>query len=149
MWHKAALLHCMERLGQFPLPKVVFGLLIWGLKLLFGSVFRPAYGAVIVLWLADTATGFYQARVNPDQKPESRRLYHGLVKLGVYMFLLMLGHQCGLNELTMFIQAVIESFIIFTESYSVLENLQKISTLKGTQIPLLEQIMKIIQGQLN
>jgi phage-related holin len=147
MGDKELLVHFIQRLAHFPVLKISTGILLWLIKLLFGSVFRPAYSAVLILWLADTATGSYHAWANPAVKPESRRIYHGLVKLGLYLFLLLVGHQCSLAELTVFAQTVIEGFIIFTESYSILENLQQICALKGVAIPLLDQIMRTIQGR--
>ena len=149
MGDKEVLVYFLQRLAHFPVFKISTGILLWLIKLLFGSIFRPAYSAVLILWLVDTATGFYHARANPAVKPESRRIYHGLVKLGLYLFLLLVGHQCSLAELTVFAQTVIEGFIIFTESYSILENLQRICALKGVAIPLLDQIMKTIQGRFN
>ncbi|TCL76815.1 phage-related holin [Hydrogenispora ethanolica] len=146
---KAWLIHVLQRLAEFPLAKIVAGVGLWLLKLLFGPVFRPVYGTVILLWLADFGTGFYHARANPAVRPDSRRLYHGLVKLGIYLFLLILGNFCSQTELTAVIRTVIESFIILTESYSILENLQKICVLKNWPAPLLDQIMKTIQGRLN
>ncbi|TCL74254.1 holin family protein [Hydrogenispora ethanolica] len=140
--------HFMRRLGEFPLAKIVAGVGLWLLKLLFGPVFRPVYGTVILLWLADFATGFYHARANPAIVPESRRLYHGLVKLGIYLLLLILGNFCSQTELTIVIQTIIEAFIILTESYSILENIQKICVLKGWPAPLIDQIMKTIRGRL-
>ncbi len=146
---KSWIVHILQRLAEFPGAKVAAGLGLWLLKLLFGPVFRPAYSAVILLWLADFATGFYHARANPAVRPDSRRLYHGLVKLGIYLFLLVLGYLCSQTELTVFVRTVIESFIILTESYSILENLQKICALKRLSVPLLDQIMGAIQGRLN
>ena len=140
--------HFIRRLVNFPAVKILTGIFIWLLKILFGSVLRPAYGAVIILWMVDTATGFYHARVNPKIKPSSKRMRRGLVKLGLYLFLLVLGHQCSLVEMTACIQAIIESFIILTESYSVMENLEKIARLKGVEITWLERLMKVIQGEM-
>ncbi len=146
---KALLLHIWQRIVEFPMVKVLTGLGLWLLKLLFGAAFRPVYGAVIFLWLADTASGFYNAWINPAERPNSRRLYHGLVKLGTYLFLLALGYQCSQAELTLFIRAAIEGFILFTESYSILENLQAIGRAKGQELPILDQVMRAIQGRLN
>lgn len=140
-------LHFFKRLGEFPVVKLIAGIFFGLLRILFGT-FRPVYGAVILLWLADTATGFYYARANPAMKPESRRMYHGLVKLLIYLCLLSVGYQCGTVGLLAVVQGMIESFIVLTESYSVLENVQKICTLHNIDFPVLNQIMKIIQGRL-
>lgn len=149
MGDKEIVFHCLRRFSEFPAVKLTAGIFIWVAKLLFGPVFRPVYAAVICLWLCDTMTGYYYARTNPDIKPESRRMYHGLVKLAIYLFLLLLGYQCSLVEVTQFIQTVTESFVILTESYSILENLDKIAKLKQIEIPFLNRILSIIQGKLN
>jgi phage-related holin len=118
---------------------------------LFGSIFRPAYGIVGLLWVIDTATGYYHAWANPAVKPESRRMYHGIVKVAIYYFLMFLGYQigrCGVDMMVM-IQTVIEMAIILTESKSVLENLDKINTLKGWNIPLISQLLALVEGRLN
>lgn len=149
MGDKDIVIHFFQRLYEFPVIKVVAGIFLWVLQALYGTVFRPAYGIVMLLWIADTATGYYHARANPAIKPESRRMYHGLVKLAIYYGLLFLGHQFSYFSATVFIQSVIETAIILTEGYSVLENLQKIAVLKGVNIPFLDQIMGIVQGKIN
>lgn len=147
------IVHCFKRLYEAPVVKLIAGLFLWLLKLFFGSSFRPVYSAVILLWLVDFATGYYHARVNPAITPESRRLYHGLVKLAIYLGLLSLGYLCSQAELTTFVRAVIESSIILTEGYSILENLQKIIILKKIDIPgvvpILTGLMNLIQGKLD
>jgi phage-related holin len=141
--------HFFARLFEYPGTKVAAGVFLWLIQACFGSVFRPAYGVVIILWLTDTATGYYHARANPEIVPCSRRLYHGLVKLAVYYFLLFLGFQCSRLPVTSFVQTVIEAFIILTESYSICENIQKIALLHGLNFPLIEKIMAIIQGKID
>lgn len=149
MSDKEIIIHFLKRFTEFPAVKLTAGIFLWVAKLLFGPVFRPVYAAVICLWLCDTITGYYYARTNPDLKPESRKMYHGLVKLAIYLFLLLLGYQCSLVEITQFIQTIIESFVILTESYSILENLDKIAKLKNVDIPFLNRLISIIQGKLN
>ena len=139
--------HFFKRLGEYPVVKVIIGIFLGLLRILFGA-FRPVYGAVMLLWLLDTATGFYYARANPAIKPESRRMFHGLVKLLIYLILLSIGYQCGLVGLLAVVQGMIESFIVLTESYSVLENVQKICILHNINFPILDQVMKMIQGRL-
>ena len=141
--------HFFSRLFEYPAAKIAAGVFLWLVKVCFGSVFRPAYGAVMILWLADTATGYYHARTNPEIIPCSRRMYHGLVKLAIYYFLLFLGFQCSLLPATLFVQTVIEMFIILTEFYSICENLQKIALLHGLEFPLIEKLMSVIQGKID
>lgn len=144
---KELIVHFFERLYEFPTVKITCGIFLWLVKILFGSLFRPVYGVMICLWLVDTITGFYYVWTNPALKPESRKMYHGLVKLAIYLFLLFLGHQCGLVEMTVVIQTIIESFIMLTESYSIIENLDKIAKLKEVNILFLTRIMSAIQGK--
>jgi len=139
----------LQRLVEYSAVKVFLGTILWVIELCFGSIFRPAYGAVMILWLADTATGYYHARTNPEIVPCSRRMYHGLVKLAIYYFLLFLGFQCSLLPATLFVQTVIEMFIILTEFYSICENLQKIALLHGLEFPLIEKLMAVIQGKID
>ncbi len=149
MTDKEIFLHFLERIYAFPVVKAATGIFLWLVRLLYGPVFRPAYATVLLLWLTDTATGFYYARANPEVKPESRRMYHGLVKLVRYYILLFLGYQCSRAEATVFVQTVIESFILLTETYSVLENLQRICKLKGIRAPILNWVMRVIQGRID
>lgn len=139
--------HYFEQMLQNPVWKILTGLLIAVIKLMYGPIVRPAYGIVIILWLLDTATGTYHARENPAVVPESRRMYHGLVKLCVYYFLLFLGYQCSQIVLTAFLQGIMEASIILTEGYSILENIEKISALKGINIPLVKSIMGLLKGK--
>jgi phage-related holin len=140
--------HYLTQLGQHPAWKLLAGFFIGLIKLMYGPVIRPAYGVVLILWLADTATGYYYAWQNPAIVPESRRMYHGLVKLCVYYFLLFLGYQCGRIFLTAFLQGTIESAIVLTEGYSILENIERIAMLKETEIPLLKSLMKLVKGKI-
>ncbi len=140
-------IHFFKRLGEYPVVKVITGIFLGLFRILFGT-FRPVYAAVILLWLLDTATGYYYARTNPSIKPESRKMFHGLVKLLIYLVLLSIGYQCGLVGMLAVVQGMIESFIVLTESYSVLENLQKICLLHKINFPILDQVMKMIQGRL-
>jgi hypothetical protein len=140
-------IHFFQRLGEFPAIKIVAGLLIGMIRMMYGPMVRPAYCSVMMLWLADTATGYYYAWANPAIVPESRRLYHGLVKLCVYYFLLFLGYQCGQIILTAFLQGIIEGAIMLTEGYSILENIDSICVLKGIDIPILKAIIGKIKGK--
>jgi hypothetical protein len=140
-------IHFFQRLGEFPAIKIVAGFLIGMIRMMYGPMVRPAYCTVMMLWLADTATGYYYAWANPAIVPESRRLYHGLVKLCVYYFLLFLGYQCGQIILTAFLQGIIEGAIMLTEGYSILENIDSICALKGIDVPILKSIIGKIKGK--
>jgi phage-related holin len=144
---KDVIVHFFQRLAEYPCLKIALGIIVWFFRMLFGP-FRAAYGVVFLLYFADWVTGIYCARSTPGVKIESRRLFHGLVKLAIYFTLLFIGYQCGKIELFSYIQAFIETFIILTESYSILENLEKIALLKGINIPLLKPVMKLVQGKI-
>jgi hypothetical protein len=140
--------HYIAQLWQHPVWKLITGFLIAVIKLMYGPVLRPAYGIVIILWLTDTATGYYYVWRNPAIVPESRRMYHGLVKLCLYYFLLFLGYQCGQIVLTAFLQGIIEGAILLTEGYSILENIERTAALKGVEIPIVKAIMKLMKGKI-
>ncbi len=148
---KQIIVHFFEKLFENPVIKGIAGFFIWLLKLMFGTVFRPAYGVVAILWIADTITGYYHAWANPKIVPESRRMYHGLVKLSIYYSLLFLGHQIGkcATEVTGLIQTTFEVAIILTEGKSFLENLDKITRLKQMEIPLLKFFLRVVQGKID
>jgi hypothetical protein len=140
--------HYLVQLFQHPVWKLSTGFLIAVIKLMYGPVLRPAYGIVIILWLTDTATGYYYVWRNPAIVPESRRMYHGLVKLCLYYFLLFFGYQCGQIVLTAFLQGIIEGAILLTEGYSILENIERTAALKGVEIPIVKAIMKLMKGKM-
>jgi hypothetical protein len=142
------LIHFIQRLSENPAVKIAAGFLIGIVKIMYGPIMRPAYGAVIILWFLDTVTGYYYAWKNPAIVPESRRMYHGLVKLCLYYFLLFLGYQCGQIMLTAFLQGIIEGAILLTEGYSILENIEKTAELKGMEIPLVKTVMKVLKGKM-
>jgi hypothetical protein len=140
--------HYLEQLLHHPAWKLSAGFFIGLVKLMYGPIMRPAYGAVIILWFLDTVTGYYYVWKNPATVPESRRMYHGLVKLCLYYFLLFLGYQCGQIMLTAFLQGIIEGAILLTEGYSILENIEKTAELKGVEIPLVKTVMKVLKGKM-
>jgi phage-related holin len=146
------IIHFFQRLFEAPAVKVTCGIFVWLIHLMFGTVFRPAYGVVGLLWIIDTVTGYYYSWANPAIVPESRRMYHGLVKLTVYYFLMILGYQVsrmGL-KIVMVMQTTIEAAIVFTEFKSIIENLKKIGTLKKWSDPvmaLINQIAKLLEGK--
>lgn len=146
---KEAVLHFFDRLGECPAVKLIAGIFLWLGKALFGPVFRAAYGAVGVLYILDFITGYSYAWMSPQIKPDSRRMFHGLVKLLIYLLLLIVGHQATSVMFGSFIQSVIEAFVVLTEVKSILENLKTIADFKGVHIPFLDALTVMVQGKLN
>jgi hypothetical protein len=145
--------HFFQKLIEYPVVKMIAGIFIWLIHALFGTVFRPAYGIVGLLWLVDTVTGYYHAWANPAVIPESRRMYHGLVKVCIYYFLMFLGYQFASSgfEMVVMLQATIEIAIMLTEGKSILENLKKIAVLKkwpGTIVGLIDYLLGVFEGKI-
>ncbi len=143
-------IHFLQRIGEYPAVKIICGIFVWLIRFLFGAVFRPAYGIVGFLWVVDTVTGYYHAWANPAIKPESRRMYHGIVKISVYYFLMVLGYQMARSgyEMIIMIQTTIEMAIMITEGKSILENAKKIKELKGWNIPLIDLLLGLFEGKI-
>lgn len=140
--------HFFGKLFESPAVKTLTGFVIWLISIFFGD-FRPAYGIVAALVVLDSITGIYFAWVDPNQKIVSSRLRSGAAKILIYATLLSVGHICSQVNYVLFVQALIEGYIMITEVLSVLENCQKISALNGTEIPFLDKLMKFIQGKMD
>lgn len=140
--------HFFQRLGEHPTMKVIAGFFLWLTGALFGQEFRAAYGAVAILFVLDFITGYSYAWMSPEIKPSSRRMFHGAMKLLIYILLLMVGYQVSSVTFGALIQSVIESFVVLTEAKSVLENIKKIADLKGVELPFLDSLVKIVEGKI-
>jgi hypothetical protein len=80
-------------------------------------------------------------------------MYHGLVKLTIYYFLMFLGFQLARTgfDMVVMLQTTIEIAIMLTESKSILENTKKIATLKrwpGSLVGLIDFLLGIFEGRL-
>lgn len=139
----------VEKLLDNPVIKIPAGFFLYVLRFLFGSVFRAAYGAVAVLFIADFVTGYSYAWMNPEISPDSRKMFHGLIKLLIYAGLLFVGHQVSVVQFGALLQSTFEMMIVLTEAKSVLENLQKIAKFKNVEIPLLDMLIALVQGKID
>lgn len=138
-----------EKILDNPVIKILAGFFLWVLRFLFGPVFRPAYGAVAMLFIGDTITGYSYARMNPEITPNSRKMFHGLIKLLIYAGLLFIGNQVSVVRFGSLLQSTIEMMIVITEGISILENIKKIANLKGLDIPFLNILILLFRGKLD
>lgn len=139
--------HFFEKLLQYPGIKIVAGFFLWALHLCFGNEMRTAYITIPILCFVDFLTGYYHAWANPAITPTSAKLRAGLTKILVYGSILLVSYQFSKFPIIAFLQGIIEASIILTEGYSVLENVEKITVLKGIDIPILKAIMAKIKGK--
>lgn len=137
-----------EKLIDNPVIKIPAGFFLYTFRFLFGPV-RAAYGAVAILFIADFITGYSYAWMNPEINPDSRKMFHGLIKLFIYAGLLFVGHQVSVVQFGALLQSTFEMMIVLTEAKSVLENLQKIAKFKNVEIPLLDILIALVQGKID
>jgi hypothetical protein len=64
---------------------------------------------------------------------------------------MFLGYQFASSgfEMMVMIQTTIEMAIMLTEGKSILENIKKIADLKGWNIALINQALKLVEGKLS
>ena len=139
----------LQKIVESPTIKVLAGFFLWFLRLMYGPVFRPAYGAVAMLFIGDTITGYSYARMNPEITPNSRKMFHGLIKILIYAGLLFIGNQVSVVRFGSLLQSTVEMMIVITEGISILENIKKIANLKGLDIPFLNILILLFRGKLD
>jgi phage-related holin len=145
-----AVLHFFKRLFDAPLAKGILAAILAIARVCLGATMRPAYTAILVLWLADWATGTIRAWVDPDDTIKSRRWYHALIKLWLYLILMLVGYQVSRIEIIFVgaaLQSVIEGAVIGTEALSVCENLDLLGKLAGIDIPIIAQLVQFLRGK--
>ena len=103
---------------------------------------------ILVFVILDFILGYGHAWMNPKIRPDSRKMFHGIVKLLVYSCLLIAGYQTTFLLGGTLFQSIIEAYIGLTEFKSVLENIQKICVLKNIDIPFLSSIINKVDGKI-
>ena len=141
--------HFVQKLIEFPAVKVVCGVFVGLIHLMFGTVFRPAYGTVFLFVSADTVLGYWYAWSNPSITPQSNGIRRVAVKFIIYYGLMAIGHRLALSgfDTLIMIQMVFESIIILTELKSILENVKKLKDLKRWNVPLVDQLLAWVEGK--
>jgi phage-related holin len=132
------------KLFHSPWWKVAGALLLSLTQALFGN-YRPAILGIAILYALDWALGLGFA-IN-QHEVESKRLLRGAVKAIIYGNLLIIGAQVGKTILGGWLLGVIDSYIILTESVSILENLDKWAHLYGMDLPFLDRMVLYLRQQ--
>ena len=146
---KEVTVHFLNELKEQPFIKIILGFSLAVLKVLFGPTFKGVYAAVLILYVIDFCFGYGHAWLNPKIKPDSRKMFHGLIKLLIYMALLIVGYQISHVLFGVFIQSIIEAFIVLTETKSIFENMKLIADLKGLDIPFLNILINKVDGKMD
>ena len=141
--------HFFQRLWETPWIKALGVVCAWFYHFMFGE-YRPAFEAVLVLWMLDWISGTVAAWLSPKDHVRSRRWWHSLVKLSIYLGLLCVGHQLTRVSILFvgtFLQGLLEGSIIATEALSVLENADRLGRIYGVEIPAVSPLIKFIRGR--
>lgn len=133
----------IAKVWQYPAVKFCVGAVLGLSKLLFG-VYRPAYGAVLVLFGLDFLLGFGWAL--RYEGADSHKGLRGISKLLVYGVLLIVGRQLSIIPVIgPVISGMIDGLIMLTEGISVLEKIDKWGTSCGREIALVKPILALLQ----
>ena len=122
-----------------------------------GAFFSTMFGAITpimvtigILLILDFLTGITKAIVKKDI--ESRVMKKGIVKIGTYAVILIIGHRLSLlkeNEIvgiiTEFIANGMYLMIVLTESISCLENVEEVCEKYKIDIPVIRVLAKILK----
>jgi hypothetical protein len=127
-----------------------FGVLYSILCFIFGGdIYLQAVAGVTILWLLDFITGYGHARMNPAIIPESKKVRASLYKLLFYLVLLSAGRICTFFSVTTFVYGLILGGIVYTEVFSIGENIEKMAKLKNVNLPFVALILRILRGRYN
>lgn len=137
-----------KRLMEAPFWKVVFGLFMGLVQMLFGDIMRPVLLSIGFLWFWDAVTGLRYARANPKITPNSRRMRMGVYKLGFYIILVSVGHLCTAHPLTSWLSGIIYGVIMVTEVWSIFENIDDYCRLQGREIKFIRVILNLLRGRI-
>lgn len=145
-----ALRHYLARLVETPGIKAVVALVVWLFHLLYGPSPWGMLSPIITLWMLDWASGTLAAWCDPGTPVKSRRWWHALLKIGVYMLLLAGARQMGSVKLVfvgLALQSLIEGLILATEGKSLIENLARLNELWSLGMNWLVDIAKFLEGK--
>jgi phage-related holin len=134
----------LAKLVHSPGWKVVGAIFLACVQALFGD-YRPALLSIFILYVTDWVLGLSYA-IN-QHEVESNRLLRGAIKAVIYGNLLIVGAQLGKTLLGTWLLGVIDSYILLTESVSVLEKLDKWARRYGVELPFLGRLIKYLRQQ--
>ncbi len=124
----AAVKHYLVRLLDAPAVKAGAVAVVWASHLLFGPKPWSYLDGVVTLWVWDWITGLCAALADPAKRIKSRRWYHALIKLFLYLVLMSIGlwlRPVKVYIVGLTLQSAIEGLILATESKSIVENLRR------------------------
>lgn len=129
--------HVFEKLGEFFHMKLLFGLIFAFLSWSFdGSV--EVMAIIFSLIVIDTATGTIFAiknkflakkglfTGNPADIFNSRGIYRGPIKLVVFFMMILVSRLVDKTIPLHFASPIMDTFLVSTEGYSILENFAKL-----------------------
>jgi phage-related holin len=131
------------KLWQCPALKTLFAGVIFVVRLLWGN-YRPAMGAIFILFVLDFILGFGLAA--KKHGIESPKLLRGGAKLLIYGVLLSVSYQLSLVPLIgSIISSAVDGYIMVTEGISVMEKIDKWCEALGMEKTLLDPIIKFLK----
>lgn len=141
----AAIKHYLARLVETPPLKIGAAVAAWLVNALYGPSYESILAMVATLWAWDWATGMTVALLSPGVRVKSRRWYHAIVKLLVYLVVLSMARQFSRARIAVVgiaLSSAAEGLIMATEGKSILENLRRLCQIAGVSIPWLAALSR-------